>query len=74
MCPSTLPLSEVLHLVCLSAPSLPPCPTRRLVRPRQRMARPVCKRLLRSDLSSLHQRIRSQGSTLAKMEIRASRS
>src|SRR3954467_1137982 len=35
----------------------------------QRMARPVCKRLLRSDLSSLHQRIRSQGSTLAKMEI-----
>ena len=36
--------------------------------------RPVCKRLLRSDLSSLHQRIRSQGSTLAKMEIRASRS
>ena len=35
---------------------------------------PVCKRLLRSDLSSLHQRIRSQGSTLAKMEIRASRS
>src|SRR3954453_7751080 len=28
----------------------------------QRMARPVCKQLLRSDLSSLHQRIRSQGS------------
>ena len=40
----------------------------------KRMARPVCKRLLRPDLSSLHQRIRSQGSTLAKMEIRASRS
>jgi transposase len=39
----------------------------------QRMARPVCKQFRRSDLSSLHQRIRSQGRTLAKMEIRASR-
>ncbi len=40
---------------------------------RKRMARPVCKRFPRPDLSSLHQRIRSQGRTLAKMEIRASR-
>ena len=39
----------------------------------KRMARPVCKQFHRSDLSSLHQRIRSQGRTLAKMEIRASR-
>jgi hypothetical protein len=37
------------------------------------MARPVCKQFLRGDLNSLHQRIRSQGRTLAKMEIRASR-
>ena len=41
---------------------------------KKRMARPVCKRFLRSDLSSLRQRIRSQGIALAKMEIRASRS
>lgn len=32
------------------------------------MARPICKQFLRPDLSSLHQRIRSQGRTLAKME------
>jgi hypothetical protein len=38
-----------------------------------RMARPICKQFPRSILSSLHQRIRSQGRTLAKMEIRASR-
>jgi hypothetical protein len=37
------------------------------------VARPVCKQFRRSNLSSLHQRIRSQGRTLAKMEIRASR-
>ena len=40
----------------------------------ERMARPVCKRYLRADLISLRQRIRSQGSALAKMEVRASRS
>ena len=39
----------------------------------KRMARPVCKQFPRADLSSLHQRIRSQGRALAKMEIRASR-
>ena len=39
----------------------------------KRMARPVCKQFPRPNLSSLHQRIRSQGRTLAKMEIRASR-
>jgi hypothetical protein len=44
-----------------------------LGQPVQRMARPVCKQFPRSNLSSLHQRIRSQGRTLAKMEIRASR-
>src|SRR5215472_667858 len=37
------------------------------------MARPVCKGFLRSDLSSLRQRIRSQDGILAKMEIRAFR-
>jgi len=36
--------------------------------------RPVCKGFLRSDLSSLRQRIRSQDGVLAKMEIRAFRS
>jgi bifunctional DNA primase/polymerase-like protein len=40
---------------------------------RKRMARPVGKQFRRANLSSLHQRIRSQGRTLAKMEIRASR-
>ena len=40
----------------------------------ERMARPVCKRFYESGLISLRQRIRSQGMTLAKMEIRASRS
>ena len=39
----------------------------------KRMARPVRKWFRRSDIGSLHQRIRSQGSALAKMEIRASR-
>ena len=39
---------------------------------KKRMARPVCKRFLRSDLISLRQRIRSQGTALAKMEIRTS--
>ena len=39
----------------------------------KRMARPVCKEYSRSNLSSLHQRIPSQGRTLAKMETRASR-
>jgi transposase len=38
----------------------------------ERMARPVGKQFRRANLSSLHQRIRSQA-TLAKMEIRASR-
>jgi hypothetical protein len=41
---------------------------------KKRMARPVRKRLLRSDLSSLRQRIRPVGVASAKMEIRASRS
>jgi len=41
---------------------------------KKRMARPVCKGFLRSDLSSLRQRIRSQDRVLAKMEIRAFRS
>ena len=40
---------------------------------RKRMARPVCKYLRRSDKGSLPQRIRSQGRTLATMEIRAFR-
>ena len=40
----------------------------------KRMARPVCKRFLRSDLISLRQRIRPVSIALAKMEIRASRS
>jgi hypothetical protein len=40
---------------------------------RKRMARPVGKQFPRANLSSLHQRIRSQGRTLAKMEIRAPR-
>ena len=38
----------------------------------KRMARPVRKWLPRDDPSSLHQRIRSRGSSPAKMEIRAS--
>ena len=38
----------------------------------KRMARPVGKWFLRSGIGSLRQRIRSQGRTLAKMEIRAS--
>ena len=38
---------------------------------KKRMARPVGKRFLQSDLSSLRQRIRPVGVTLAKMEIRA---
>jgi transposase len=41
---------------------------------KKRMARPVCKRFVRFDLSSLHQRIRPQDGVLAKMEIRAFRS
>ena len=40
----------------------------------KRMARPVRKRFLQPDLSSLRQRIRPVGITPAKMEIRASRS
>jgi hypothetical protein len=36
--------------------------------------RPVRKRFLQSDLSSLRQRIRPIGMTLAKMEIRTPRS
>ena len=39
---------------------------------RKRMARPVGKWFLQSGKGSLRQRIRSQGCTLAKMEIRAS--
>ena len=38
---------------------------------KKRMARPVRKRFLRSDLSSRRQRIRPMGMALAKMEIRA---
>jgi hypothetical protein len=41
---------------------------------KKRMARPACKQISRLGLISLRQRIRSQGRTLAKMEIRASRS
>ena len=41
---------------------------------KKRMARPVCKRFPRRDLSSLRQRIRPVGIGPAKMEIRASRS
>lgn len=41
---------------------------------KKRMARPVRKRFLQSDLSSLRQRIRPMGIALAKMEIRAPRS
>lgn len=37
----------------------------------ERMARPVCKCFLDMALINLHQRIRSQGRALAKMEIRA---
>ncbi len=37
---------------------------------KKRMARPVCKRFRDASLISLRQRIRSQGITLAKMEIR----
>ncbi len=40
---------------------------------KKRMARPVCKRISRSCLISLRQRIRSRGVAPAKMEIRASR-
>ena len=40
----------------------------------KRMARPVRKQFWRSDLTSLHQRIRPLGIAPAKMEIRASRS
>jgi len=47
--------------------------TARAPGPLKRMARPVGKQFPRANLSSLHQRIRSQGRTLAKMEIRASR-
>ena len=39
---------------------------------KKRMARPVCKCFLRSDLISLRQRIRPVSIALAKMEIRAS--
>jgi hypothetical protein len=39
---------------------------------KKRMARPVGKRFLQSDLSSLRQRIRPVGAAPAKMEIRAS--
>jgi transposase len=41
---------------------------------KKRMARPVCKRHVQSDLISLRQRIRSRGTAPAKMEIRAPRS
>ena len=41
---------------------------------KKRMARPVCKWLVRSELSSLRQRIRPVGVAVAKMEIRALRS
>ncbi len=41
---------------------------------KKRMARPVCKWLVRSELNSLRQRIRPVGSAVAKMEIRALRS
>ena len=41
---------------------------------KKRMARPVCKRFCDARLISLRQRIRSQGITLAKMEIRTFRS
>jgi transposase len=41
---------------------------------KKRMARPVCKRFCDASLISLRQRIRSQGITLAKMEIRTFRS
>jgi len=41
---------------------------------KKRMARPVRKRFLQSDLSSLRQRIRPMGTALDKMEIRAPRS
>ena len=39
---------------------------------KKRMGRPVRKRFLQSDLSSLRQRIRPVGMAPAKMEIRAS--
>jgi hypothetical protein len=38
---------------------------------KKRMARPACKRFLRSDLISLRQRVRPVSIALAKMEIRA---
>jgi transposase len=41
---------------------------------KKRMARPVCKWLVRFELSSLRQRIRPLGVAVAKMEIRALRS
>ena len=47
--------------------------TARAPGPLKRMARPVGKQFPRANLSNLHQRIRSQGRPLAKMEIRASR-
>jgi transposase len=47
--------------------------TARALGPLKRMARPVGKQFPRANLSNLHQRIRSQGRPLAKMEIRASR-
>ena len=47
--------------------------TARAPGPLKRMARPVGKQFPRANLSNLHQRIRSQGRTLAKMEIRAPR-
>ncbi len=37
----------------------------------KRMARPVCNRILRGDLTGLRQRIRSRGHAPAKMEFRA---
>lgn len=40
----------------------------------KRMTRPVCKQFSRVGVGSLRQRIRSQGRTLAKMEIRSSTS
>ena len=41
---------------------------------KKRMARPLCKRLVRVWLISLRQRIRPVGTAVAKMEIRALRS
>src|ERR1700755_977443 len=39
----------------------------------KRRARPLCKRIFQVGIRGLHQRIRSQGRALAKMDIRASR-